>query len=124
MLDNKNAFVARAMQAVVGPSAQERARHDSGGLLTGRDDEKALLLRRTLDLDGGAKFVLAGIANPRIADAAFAAELGRDRGKQHFAAARTGWTPQNANDGQTSVRCNITTHGRPPLNQCAFTLEH
>jgi len=56
-------------------------------------------------------------------DAAFAAKLGRDRGKQHFAAARAGRTPQNASDGQTSVRCNIVTHGRPPLSQSAFTIE-
>jgi hypothetical protein len=78
---------------------------------TGSDDEKALLPGRIVDLYGSAKLMIAGITDPRIVDAAFAAKLGCDRSKQHVAAARTGWTPQNARDGQTSVHCNIITHG-------------
>jgi hypothetical protein len=114
--------VARAKAIEPWPSNRTAKSPPRGdGLKWDRDDEKRLL-RRTFDLDGGAKLVLAGIANPRIMDAAFAVKLGRDRGKQHFAAARAGGTPQNASDGQTSVRCNIVTHGRPPVSQSAFTI--
>ena len=67
-----------------------KARREGGGLK--KSQWGTLLFRRDFDFDGGAKFVLAGIADPRVTNAALAAKLGGDRGEQHFSATRTGRT--------------------------------